>query len=97
MLRLRKCLKGKALKAVRCRLLHPSNVNGVISTLKMLYGRPEAIIQASIRKIRTLPSPQVEKLETVVNGKALRSVASWIKVGLGKVFSKYSSIQFTGF
>lgn len=67
MLRLRKCLKGKALKAVRCRLLHPSNVNGVISTLKMLYGRPEAIIQASIRKIRTLPSPQVEKLETVVN------------------------------
>ncbi|XP_062538677.1 uncharacterized protein LOC134206950 [Armigeres subalbatus] len=33
----------------------------------MLYGRPEAIVQASIRKIRSLPSPQVEKLETVVN------------------------------
>lgn len=67
MLRLRKCLKGKALDAVRCRLLHPSNVNGVISTLRMLYGRPEAIIQASIRKIRSLPSPQIEKLDTVVN------------------------------
>ncbi|XP_062700012.1 uncharacterized protein LOC115258713 [Aedes albopictus] len=67
MLRLRRCLRGKALEAVRCRLLHPSNVNGVISTLRMLYGRPEAIVQASIRKIRSLPSPLVEKLETVVN------------------------------
>ncbi|XP_062715999.1 uncharacterized protein LOC134291796 [Aedes albopictus] len=67
MLRLRKCLKGKALEAVRCRLLHPSIVSSVISTLKMLYGRPEAIVQAAIRKIRSLPSPQVEKLDTVVN------------------------------
>ncbi|XP_062550855.1 uncharacterized protein LOC134215740 [Armigeres subalbatus] len=67
MLRLRKCLRGKALEAVRCRLLHPSNVASVISTLRMLYGRPEAIVQASIRKIRSLPLPQVEKLETVVN------------------------------
>ncbi|XP_062541184.1 uncharacterized protein LOC134209208 [Armigeres subalbatus] len=67
MLRLRKCLKGKALEAVRCRLLHPSNVAGVMSTLKMLYGRPEAIIQAIIRKVRSLPPPNMEKLETVVN------------------------------
>ncbi|XP_058811282.1 uncharacterized protein LOC131676179 [Topomyia yanbarensis] len=67
MLRLRKCLKGRALEAVRCRLLHPSNVAGVLSTLKMLYGRPEAIVQAVIKKIRSLPSPSIEKLETVVN------------------------------
>ncbi|XP_053691781.1 uncharacterized protein LOC128740267 [Sabethes cyaneus] len=67
MLRLRKCLKGKALEAVRCRLLHPSNVIGVMSTLKMLYGRPEAIVQAIIRKIRSLPPPNMEKLETVIN------------------------------
>lgn len=67
MLRLRKCLKGRALEAVRCRLLHPSNVAGVMSTLKMLYGRPEAIVQAIIRKVRALPSPNIDKLETVVN------------------------------
>ncbi|XP_058816367.1 uncharacterized protein LOC131679651 [Topomyia yanbarensis] len=67
MLRLRKCLRGKALEAVRCRLLHPSNVSGVLSTLKMLYGRPEAIVQAIIGKVRGLPSPNIEKLETVVN------------------------------
>ncbi|XP_055632493.1 uncharacterized protein LOC129772974 [Toxorhynchites rutilus septentrionalis] len=66
MLRLRKCLKGKALEAVRCRLLHPSNVSGVLSTLKMLYGRPETIVQAAIRKIRSLPSPEIDRLETLV-------------------------------
>ncbi|XP_058811023.1 uncharacterized protein LOC131675913 [Topomyia yanbarensis] len=33
----------------------------------MLYGRPEAIVQAVIKKIRSLPSPSIEKLETVVN------------------------------
>ncbi|XP_062710719.1 uncharacterized protein LOC115269391 [Aedes albopictus] len=67
MLRLRKCLKGKALDAVKSRLLHPSNVAGVLSTLKMLYGRPEAIVQAAIRKIRSLPSPEVDRLESLVN------------------------------
>lgn len=38
-----------------------------ISTLKILYGRPEAIVQSAIRKVRSLPSPQVERLDTVVN------------------------------
>ncbi|XP_062715839.1 uncharacterized protein LOC134291734 [Aedes albopictus] len=66
MLRLRKCLTGKALEAVKCRLLHPSNVHGVISTLKMLYGRPETIIQAIVRKIRALQSPIIERLDTVI-------------------------------
>ncbi|XP_058443961.1 uncharacterized protein LOC131425801 [Malaya genurostris] len=67
MLRLRKCLKGKALEAVKCRLLHPSNVHGVMQTLKMLYGRPEAIIQGIVRKIRALPPPSIEKLDTVIH------------------------------
>ncbi|XP_055522650.1 uncharacterized protein LOC129716836 [Wyeomyia smithii] len=67
MLRLRKCLKGRALEAVKCRLLHPSNVAGVMSTLKMLYGRPEAIVQAIVKKVRALPSPNLDRLETVVN------------------------------
>lgn len=67
MLRLRKCLKGKALEAVRCRLLHPSNVVSVMTTLKMLFGRPEAIVHAVTKKIRALPSPNIDKLETIVN------------------------------
>ncbi|XP_062710797.1 uncharacterized protein LOC134288888 [Aedes albopictus] len=67
MLRLRKCLKGKALEAVRSELLHPSNVADILSTLKMLYGRPEAIVQSIVRKIKNLPPPNTENLETVVN------------------------------
>lgn len=67
MLRLRKCLSGRALEAVRCRLLHASNVSGVLSTLKMLYGKPETIIHAITMKIRSLPPPDMNKLETLVN------------------------------
>lgn len=67
MLRLRKCLKGKALEAVKCELLHPSNVADVLSTLKMLYGRPDAIVQSIIKRIRQLPPPSTERLETIVN------------------------------
>ncbi|XP_065093953.1 uncharacterized protein LOC135714509 [Ochlerotatus camptorhynchus] len=71
MLRLRKCLKGKALEAVRCELLHPSNVADVVSTLKMLFGRSDAIVQSIVKKIRSVPPPRpppnMEKLETVVN------------------------------
>ncbi|XP_062711040.1 uncharacterized protein LOC115254900 [Aedes albopictus] len=67
MLRLRKCLKGNALEAVKCELLHPSNVGDILSTLKMLYGRPDAIIQSIVKKIRHLPQPNTEKLESLVN------------------------------
>ena len=67
MLRLRKCLHGKALEAVRSRLLHPSNVSGVLSTLKMLYGRPEALILAITKRIRGLAPPTIDRLDTVVN------------------------------
>ncbi|XP_065094576.1 uncharacterized protein LOC135715093 [Ochlerotatus camptorhynchus] len=66
MLRLRKCLKGKALDAVRCWLLHPSNVYGVLTTLKMLYGSPEAIVQAAIRKIHSEPPPEIDRTESLV-------------------------------
>ncbi|XP_055613505.1 uncharacterized protein LOC129759945 [Uranotaenia lowii] len=67
MLRLRKCLRGKALEAVRSRLLHENNVTGVISTLKMIFGRPETIIHAMIARIRTLTPPNIDRLETIVN------------------------------
>ncbi|XP_055612541.1 uncharacterized protein LOC129759158 [Uranotaenia lowii] len=67
MLRLRKCLKGRALDAVRCHLLHPTNVAKVLSTLKMLFGKPETIVEAIKMKIRTLPTPDMDRLETLVS------------------------------
>ncbi|XP_055615196.1 uncharacterized protein LOC129761499 [Toxorhynchites rutilus septentrionalis] len=65
--RLQRSLKGRAYEAVKCRLMHPSNVTGVISTLKMLFGQPEVIISSLIRKINSLPPLKEDKLETLVD------------------------------
>ncbi|XP_058827380.1 uncharacterized protein LOC131687320 [Topomyia yanbarensis] len=67
MVRLQRCLRGRALESVRCRLLHPENVNGVIDTLKMLFGRPEIIVQSLIGKVQALPTPRADKLNTLVD------------------------------
>ncbi|XP_055842512.1 uncharacterized protein LOC129909456 [Episyrphus balteatus] len=67
MLRLQRCLKGKALEAVQYRLLHPDQIELVIKTLQMLFGRPEIIIQSLITKIRSEPAPRFDKLETLIN------------------------------
>lgn len=67
MLRLQRSLKGKALEVVRCRLLHPSNLDGVIATLRTLFGRPEVVIHSLITKIREMPSPKTEKLSTLID------------------------------
>ncbi|XP_062534847.1 uncharacterized protein LOC134204027 [Armigeres subalbatus] len=67
LLRLQKCLKGKAFEAIRCRLMHPSNVPSIMSTLKMLYGNPEVIVQNMITKVYATPSPRTEKLESLID------------------------------
>ncbi|XP_058834623.1 uncharacterized protein LOC131691898 [Topomyia yanbarensis] len=66
-IRLQKCLKGKAYEAVQSRLLYPSNAPGVIATLRMLYGQPEAIVHSLIGKINALPPLREDKLETIVD------------------------------
>ncbi|XP_065079912.1 uncharacterized protein LOC135702797 [Ochlerotatus camptorhynchus] len=65
--RLQRSLKGRAYEAVRCRLMHPANVNGVMSTLKMLFGQPEVIVNSMITKINSLPALKEDKLETLVD------------------------------
>ncbi|XP_058816921.1 uncharacterized protein LOC131680219 [Topomyia yanbarensis] len=67
MARLQRCLKGKALEAVRCQLLHPSNLGHVMSTLKMLFGRPEIIVYSLVQKINQIPSPRADKLNSIVD------------------------------
>ncbi|XP_055604381.1 uncharacterized protein LOC129752630 [Uranotaenia lowii] len=80
MLRLQRCLGGKARESVRSQLLHPSNVDGVISTLEMLYGRPEYIINTLIQKIRSLPAPKEDKFETLVDfAIAVRNMVATVK------------------
>ncbi|XP_055623309.1 uncharacterized protein LOC129766735 [Toxorhynchites rutilus septentrionalis] len=64
--RLQRCLKGAALEAVRSRLLLPASVPQVIQTLQLLYGRPEQIIYALLSKIRDVPAPKAENLQSLI-------------------------------
>lgn len=66
-IRLQKSLKGKAYDAVKCRLMHPSNVPGVMDTLRLLFGQPEAIVHSLITKIDALPPVREDKLEALVD------------------------------
>ena len=66
LVRLQKCLKGKALEAVRSRLLMNVPADDIINTLRMLYGRPEIIIYSLQEQIRTGPTPKTDKLESII-------------------------------
>ncbi|XP_062538335.1 uncharacterized protein LOC134206621 [Armigeres subalbatus] len=66
LVRLQKCLKGKAHEAVKCLLMHPSNVSQIISTLKMRFGNPEVIIHNLMAKISSTPAPKIDKLDTII-------------------------------
>ncbi|XP_065095799.1 uncharacterized protein LOC135717600 [Ochlerotatus camptorhynchus] len=80
MARLQKCLRGKALEAVKCQLLQPANLNQVLSTLRMLFGRPEIIVHSLLQKINTLPAPKAERLGTLVDfALAVRNMVATVK------------------
>ncbi|XP_062704152.1 uncharacterized protein LOC134286544 [Aedes albopictus] len=67
LVRLQRSLKGKAYEAVKCRLMHPGNVQGIMSPLKMLFGQPEIIVHSLIGKISSLPPIREDRLETLVD------------------------------
>ncbi|XP_062702144.1 uncharacterized protein LOC115263739 [Aedes albopictus] len=66
LIRLQRCLKGHALESVRSRLLLPSSVPHVISTLRTLYGRPELLVRSLIEKVHRVPAPRQDRLETIM-------------------------------
>lgn len=65
--RLQRCLRGNALEAVRSRLLLPSSVPYIIDTLRMLFGRPEALINSLLRRVRSCPPPKADNLKSIVD------------------------------
>lgn len=67
LVRLQRCLTGQALEYVRSRLLLPNLVPKVMETLKMLYGRPTVIIDSLINKVRAIPPPEMDRLESIIN------------------------------
>ncbi|XP_055591249.1 uncharacterized protein LOC129743288 [Uranotaenia lowii] len=67
LIRLQKCLRGKAYEAVKCMLMHPSNVGSIMSTLRMIFGSPEIIVHNLITKIQSAPPPRADRLETMID------------------------------
>ena len=56
--RLRKCLKGKARETVAAMLAVPDNLTMVMACLERRFGRPDVIVQALIKRARSLTSPK---------------------------------------
>ncbi|XP_058456704.1 uncharacterized protein LOC131434071 [Malaya genurostris] len=64
--RLQECLKGEALEAVKGRLLLPKSVPNIIETLRMLYGRPERLLNMLLAKVRNTAPPKADRLVTFI-------------------------------
>uniref|UniRef100_A0A182FPA8 Uncharacterized protein n=1 Tax=Anopheles albimanus TaxID=7167 RepID=A0A182FPA8_ANOAL len=62
--RLRDCLRGQALEAVKGRLLLPEAVPSVIEDLRSLFGKPERLLRRLLEKVRNTPAPDPQRLET---------------------------------
>lgn len=67
LIRLQKALKGKALDAVRSRLMLPTCVPAVIETLRQLFGKLEFIIHTLLSQIRNAPSIKADRLDSIVD------------------------------
>ncbi|XP_053691213.1 uncharacterized protein LOC128739741 [Sabethes cyaneus] len=95
LLRLQRSLRGRALETVRSRLLHPVGLEGVIKTLRMLYGRPEVIVNTLVGKIREMPAPKTEKLGTLIDfGVAVQNMcATIVACGLNEHLCNVALLQ----
>ncbi|XP_062537760.1 uncharacterized protein LOC134206081 [Armigeres subalbatus] len=65
--RLQECLKGEALEAVRSRLLLPKSVSKIIETLRMLYGKPERLLNMLLSKVRNAAPPKADRLASFIS------------------------------
>uniref|UniRef100_A0A182NCB8 Peptidase A2 domain-containing protein n=1 Tax=Anopheles dirus TaxID=7168 RepID=A0A182NCB8_9DIPT len=79
-LRLQLALKGKALKAVQCRLRHAKNLPEVMETLRAMYGRPELVINTLLEQVRRTPPPKADNLESLVDyGLAVEEICAIVR------------------
>ncbi|XP_052901623.1 uncharacterized protein LOC128309307, partial [Anopheles moucheti] len=80
LLRLQKALKGAALEAVSSLLLLPSGLKEAIDVLKLRFGRPEVIVENLMEKVRRMPAPRADRLDTLVEfGFAVRNLCATIQ------------------
>ncbi|XP_053686561.1 uncharacterized protein LOC128736105 [Sabethes cyaneus] len=79
--RLERSLYDKALNSVKSLLLHPDNVPVIMNRLKTLFGNPEFIVETMVNKVKMMPPPKAEKLETIVDfGVAVQNLCATIQV-----------------
>ena len=62
---LQKALKGDAFKAVQHIRIHPSCLSAALLTLKLLFVQPAKILHSVKLKIRSLPTVNDNKFETI--------------------------------
>lgn len=67
LLRLRRCLEGDAHAAVEHRLYVPNSVDGILTTLRLLFGRPQMIIKKLLEKVGAIPKVNQEKFSDLIN------------------------------
>lgn len=79
LIRLQKCLHGKARDAVRNCLMLPDMVPDIIRTLKMYFGRPEYVLKNLIDDLRKMSLPR-GKLESIIEfAFAIKNICATIR------------------
>ncbi|XP_053691136.1 uncharacterized protein LOC128739665 [Sabethes cyaneus] len=79
--RLQKCLKGNALTEVKSRLLLPESVPYIMETLRKRFGKPEILVLALLKKVRDVPPPKSENLQSIINfGSAVRNLVDHLYI-----------------
>uniref|UniRef100_A0A182NAI5 Uncharacterized protein n=1 Tax=Anopheles dirus TaxID=7168 RepID=A0A182NAI5_9DIPT len=81
LLRLQKALKGPALDSVDHLLYFPEGLSEAMDILRTEYGRPELIVESLVDKVKRMPPPRADKLETIAAfGKAVRKMCGTIRI-----------------
>ncbi|XP_049300487.1 uncharacterized protein LOC125774271 [Anopheles funestus] len=81
LLRLQRALRGPALESVDHILLMPSGLQKALDILRSEYGRPGLIVESLIQKVRKMPAPRAESLETIAAfGKGVQKMCATIQI-----------------
>jgi len=82
-LRLQKCLKGKAKDAVESLLVTSCSVDEIVKTLQNRFGRPHTILKSLMNKARNVEPPNDRSMESIMDFaiavKNLCATAVWLR------------------
>jgi len=77
MMRLQRCLKGRAKETVGALLSIPDNVEEVVRALERRFGRPEFVISSMIMKVEAMSVVKEEKMNSIIDfSNAVRGLVS---------------------